>query len=419
MLVNRLIWFLYRLVLGGARLALPLAAVFVPRIRTFLRERQAASATVFPVVPTGRPVIWMHCASLGEFEQGRPVWEALARDHSDAFFVLTFFSPSGYTRQKLNPEASLVTYLPLDGPRTARRFVTTLKPSLVLWVKYDFWFYYWRVLRQQQIPVALIGARFHADHFLGRRWARPFRDLVAGSALLAVQDAESADRARSWGASRVLQAGDPRVDRVIRLPDENLSDEVLDRWLEGGGPILVAGSVWPRDLSLLQAAGEELSGWRWIIVPHQVDPLAVDQLLVSWPLSSVRYSQPETVSPAASCLVLDTIGLLNRVYRYADMVYVGGGLGRSVHNLLEPAVYGVPVVYGPRHDKFPEGRQLALAGGGFPVQNPDELRTVWTRFREPEARRQAGLAARKVIEQQAGATARILDQLNQLLLDKL
>jgi 3-deoxy-D-manno-octulosonic-acid transferase len=399
---------LYTLLWQMAFAFLPLAALFLPRVRAWLAGRRTVRVQA---PPSGRPVIWMHCASLGEFEQGRPVLDALRAARGDAWLVLSFFSPSGYDRRRDYPAADQVIYLPPDLPARVRDLLDVLRPVLVLWVKYDLWFNHLQAIRQRGIPLLLFAARFRPAHWLFRPWAGPFRAVLAGASRIGVQTAEDRRILAAAGIGQVFLSGDPRADRVLDLPGEPLDEPWLEAFVRGAPGVLVAGSIWDRDAEELARAYQAgaLPGWKWILAPHDLQPERVSRYAGMFGAQTLRYTQDQDRDPVSHpVLVLDTIGRLNRVYRLGHIAYVGGGWGRSVHNLLEPAAYGIPVIFGPAHHKFPEGKALLDAGGGVALREPGELTDLLHHFEEALVCRQAGTAARAVVEGLGGGTPLIL-----------
>ena len=404
----------YRLLAQGVQWILPIIGWFVPKVRQWRRIR----ADVWQIrPPEGRQVIWMHCSSLGEFEQGRPVWEGIRELYPDAWLLLSFFSHSGYARQKDNPTADRVVCLPLDTPPNALRWMDHFHPDLILWVKYDFWYHYWMEANRRDIPIILFAARFRSDQFLARQWARPFREIILRAATLAVQDDSSRELLQSWGAKDPMLAGDTRIDRVLDIADSPYHDPWIEEFA-AGQRVMIGGSVWDEDLDLLLPILQEqvLSGWKWILAPHDLAADRIQRILKAWPDASVAYTDRDDHDPAGcQVLVLDTIGMLNKVYRWAAITYVGGGFGKSVHSLLEPAAYGVPVLFGPRHQKFPEAAGLIRAGGGFEVNDLSEVRKCLSDLGQESTRLVAGRSARHWLDRHQGATRLILSECQAIL----
>ena len=384
------------------------------KIKKWLKGRRFVSPII---IPDGKRVVWMHCSSLGEFEQGRPVLEGLRRSEKNLFIALTFFSPSGYDRMKSWPIADWVGYIPLDTVKNARSFVERIKPDLVLWVKYDFWFNHWRALHELQIPIFLIAAKFRVNYFPAAWWATPFWAIICKAKMIAVQDTASLVLLRSWGYEDVFLAGDTRVDRVCELAQEPFINEWIEQFIDGDREVL-AGSIWEPDIKLLAQAirNNVLPGWKWILAPHDIQPSTVEKYSRLLGVQAVHYTHSEQVDPSlAQVLLLDTIGMLNKVYRYGSIAYIGGGFGKSIHNILEPAAYGIPVLFGPRHSKFPEAVGMMNRGGGFEIRNVDQLNARLSALWNDDIRSEAGSSAAGYIQEHAGATERVLQRIHLLL----
>lgn len=400
---ERLMRWAYTTLMSLVALSLPLVAFFNPKWRRWYLGRRHQ---VIPPFATDKPVVWMHVASLGEWEQGRPLLHALRSARPEYSYVITFFSPSGYERVYDWGEADWVGYLPLDTPGDARSFVRALAPKLVIWVKYDFWYWHWRAIREYGAPMVLIAAVFREHHTLDKGWARFIRREVISARQIAVQDAGSSRRLASWGYTNSIIAGDTRVDRVLEIAGTPWEDPVLQAFCARAN-VMIAGSVWPEDMDLLEAAmlNTELADWHWLIVPH--DPTAFNP--ARWLHSFALYSQSDAGSVAAArVLLLDKVGVLKYVYRYGKAAYIGGGLGRGLHNTLEPAAYSVPVLFGPHFQKFPEAKGLVVAGGAFVVEESHQVAEILQRWKEDAFRHQAGEAAGAYVQKQSGATQKLL-----------
>lgn len=408
---------LYHALLGpAARLGHSKARAWVEGRRNLWDRTEAFIARRQP----GQKLIWLHAASLGEFEQGAPVFSALRRHFPQDLLVLTFYSPSGYRARHDHPEADFVGYLPADTPRAARRWAKTLRPDLAIFVKYDFWPYHLAALDRAGVPLALIAGSFRAGQPFFRGWGRGWRRMLNRFNRLVVQRPTDRELLAKIGLGlpRVLVGGDPRVDRVADLASSDFTDPKIQAFI-GRRKCLLAGSVWPQDVALfaelLDANWPE--DWCLVLAPHQLK----EGELREWAkqLNALRYQRiltSEVASPAMSrVLLLDVIGILSRAYRYADLAYVGGGFGAGVHNTLEPMAYGLPVVFGPRHQKFPEAVATVASGGSFCVESAADLRMVFTDLQGEEARRVASSHIRSYLTEQAGATQRTLGTLLELL----
>jgi 3-deoxy-D-manno-octulosonic-acid transferase len=375
------------------------------------------------------PVIWMHCASLGEFEQGRPVIEGLRRMLPACRIVLTFFSPSGYTTKKNYAGADHIFYLPLDSPRNARSFVDLVRPDIVLWVKYDYWYYFLVELKKRKIPTLLISGIFRPDQPFFRWYGRLHRYMLECFTHLFVQTEVSRlllERLRL--TNQVTVSGDTRFDRVIGIA-ETVEPLPLVAAFCGNAPVIVAGSTWEEDEEELDHYANSHPEMRFIVAPHEIgeDRMREIERLFR---HSVRYSVLEKAGgaltarqgdagrskglgswPEPNVLIIDNIGMLSRLYWYATIAYVGGGFGDDgVHNVLEAAVYGRPVVFGPVIEKYIEAVELVEGGGGLIIDSALEAEKVFNRlFKNPEECREAGAASRDYVYSKRGATEKIIN----------
>lgn len=357
-------------------------------------------------------VVWVHTASLGEFEQGRPVMEELRRLHPEKRILLTFFSPSGYEVRKDWGGADVVVYLPFDTPRNVARFLDCVRPEMAIFVKYEFWRNYLHALHDRKIPTYLISAVFRPEQaFFKRRsaWYRYWLRLYSG---IFVQDERSRRLLEGVGISNVTVAGDTRFDRVSAIMQGKKEIRSLRRFAErardAGKPVFIAGSSWPADEKVYREWVRDNRLYT-IIAPHEFDTERLARLKTDFPASlllSEADADPAKIDRART-LIIDCFGLLSSAYQYADLAYVGGGFGAGLHNINEAAVYGIPVLYGPNNRKFIEARELAAAGGGFEVADEATFRATADTLLDAPARKAAGTAAASYIRSKLGATALI------------
>lgn len=376
----------------------------------------------------GPPTLWLHAASLGEFEQGRPVIEAFREQFPGWRIVLTFFSPSGYDVRKNYPQADLVCYLPADTRRNARDFIDLIRPDAVIFVKYEFWANYLFELKKRGIPTLLVSALFREKQPFFQWWGGFWRNMLGCFTHVFVQNHESEKLLQSIGLQNITVAGDTRVDRVLKIAEGAKKQEMMAAFQKS--PIdnkrcdlLIAGSSWPQDESLILealriAATDDM---KVVFAPHAPSPKSVAQLLALLPRDEFGAALPYSQATAetareASCLIIDNVGMLNTLYRYGKIAYIGGGFGKGIHNTLEPAAFGLPVIFGPKYQKFEEARQFVARGGAFVVHNPQELATVLARLKDPAFYEKASNAVRGYLLESRGATERILSFLKQILL---
>ncbi|MCC8071772.1 MAG: 3-deoxy-D-manno-octulosonic acid transferase [Bacteroidales bacterium] len=363
----------------------------------------------------GRRYVWVHAASLGEFEQGRPLMERLRRDHPELGIVLTFFSPSGYEVRKNYAGADVVCYLPFDTRSNAQEWVSTLRPAMAIFVKYEFWGNYLQALQRQGVPTYLISAIFRADQPFFKWWGHQWRKMLGFYTHIFVQDEASRQRLEAVGVKGVTVAGDTRFDRVTDILHSTIQMPHVEAWAKNHGSAreemtLVVGSSWGADEQLYMPWLREHPEVKVIIAPHEFDEERVSRLQQEVGGRVVRFSEVEAGASLEGVrgIIVDCFGKLSSLYRYGDAAYIGGGFGEGIHNINEAAVYSIPVVFGPRHQKFKEATDLIKAGGGFCVRDEGEVKATLSRLLTDDAfRRQAGQAAGEYIQRSIGATDKI------------
>ena len=362
-------------------------------------------------IPSDREVIWMHCASFGEYEQGLPILQALKAKNPQAFYLVSFFSPSGYLVKKTHQVADLTTYLPWDNRTDVRRFVKRVQPTKVLFIKYEFWPNLLIELQKQRIPTYLIAGLFQPDQVFFKPWGGWFRRLLKGFTHFFVQNEASQNLLLGIGIKQVSVSGDTRFDRV------NLSNEKLAFMAQFvmNRKCIIAGSVWPEDLSVLkESIANTPAGWCWLIAPHKIEGKTVKSLVDDLPAQSQRYSTIDYSALAhVPVLVLDTVGLLSACFQYGQIAYVGGGMGtKGLHNILEPAAAGIPVVIGKNYDRFPEAVELIQQGGAISISSQHEAgKNLLLLMKDKRIRKEKGDINQRFILANMGATKRVLDKL--------
>lgn len=357
----------------------------------------------------------MHCASLGEFEQGRPVLEALREKHPDLVVLLSFFSPSGYDAVKDYRGADAVFYLPEDNRNNARWLVAMLNPHLVLWVKYEFWRNFINELHSKGIPLLLLAGLFRKQQPFFRFYGTVWRDMLQGFRFFFLQNEASASLLRTLGIQSMVVCGDPRFDRVLEIAANRDSLPGIGAFC-GNQRVLVAGSTWPNDEQILLPYFLEHHDAVLIIAPHEIDRERILQLKNQFPGALLHSELSEggyktDMQQQNRVLIIDSMGILSRLYRYGQIAYVGGGFNRGgIHNVLEPAVYGMPVLFGPGYQKFSEAVELVKCGAGLPVGNADDFRKMMDQlFSNPEVLRKKSKDAAEFVKSHGGATKVILD----------
>lgn len=395
---------LYSLGIMFYGLAISVAALFQEKAAKWKSGRK----NYFKNLPKGlEGCVWIHCASLGEFEQGRPIIEALKAKSSQKL-LLTFFSPSGYEVRKNYPEADAVVYLPLDTKKNARKFLDHFMPSAAIFVKYEVWHHFFREMQNRSIPHYLVSAIFRTDQVYFKAYGGWFLKTLKGVNHIFCQDEHSQNLLLANGVDQVSVAGDTRFDRVKKLADSFTPVEKVEMWLNGRRAV-VAGSTWPDDEQLLASfvinAPKDVA---FIIAPHEIKPQKIERLKKSVPEADL-YTTWSRNAKASQILIVDTIGVLGRLYHYGELAFIGGGFGSGIHNTLEAAVYGIPIVFGPKYGKFKEAVDLKKVGAAFPIENQQEFDSIVTEVLSDDSfRRKAGENAKKYVNGQAGATELVL-----------
>lgn len=410
---------LYRIFLFLYACGVEIASVFNHKARLWYQGRKKIFKKLNKAFKGNEaPVIWFHCASLGEFEQGRPLLEALKEHHPDHKILLSFFSPSGYEIHKNYAGADWVFYLPLDSHYHARRWLSITKPKLVIFVKYEFWYFYLKAIHDRKIPLILVSALFRKDQpFFKWYGSLLHRKMLHFYSHFFVQDENSVHLLKSIRIQNVTRTGDTRVDRVLSVRDRWVPIEGADAFC-ATYPVIVAGSTWPEDDNELRHYANSHPEIRFIIAPHEIDQDRLDDCLELYPGSILYSTYIQVPRTDAHILIIDNIGKLKRLYHYATICFVGGGFGKSgIHNTLEAAVYGKPVVFGPIYEHFKETVEMEQAGAAFPVDNVLELEATFNELLEDHQQYQkACQAASDFMEQSAGATVKILSYIDKNLI---
>ncbi len=429
--------FLYDFAIKLFVLAIRLAAFFSPKARLWVNGRKdwrkSLANEPFIVHRSSFKVLWLHAASLGEFEQGRPVIEAFRERFPDWKIVLTFFSPSGYEIRKDYAYVDFVCYLPADTRRNARDFIDLIQPDAVIFVKYEFWANCLFELKKRNIPTVLVSALFRPSQPFFMWYGGFWRKMMGSFTHIFVQNQDSAQLLQSIGIQNFTVAGDTRVDRVLKIAGSAPENKVVQAFVgEVSIPVLVVGSSWEADEvvifqalqlpeSLIPKESGSGSSYKLIIAPHEPSESNV-QRICKQAGNAVRYSRwfevtpprHEEVSPQTNALIIDNIGLLNTLYRYGTVAYIGGGFGKGIHNTLEPAAFGLPIIFGPKYAKFEEARQFVARGAAFPVHNAAELATVLTKLQDLDFYQKASIEVRMYLEENRGATEKIMAFLGEL-----
>lgn len=391
--------FLTSMYFGGVRLA----ALFNRKARMLSCGEKQALDHIASRIENGERYIWFHAASVGEFEQGRPIMEKIKQEHPQCKIILTFFSPSGYELRKNYAGADIVSYLPFATKKKVRKFLDLVNPVKAVFIKYEFWPNYLSELKRRHIPTYIIAAIFRRNQIFFKWYGAAYRRCFYTFEHLFVQDEESRKLLAKYKINDVTVCGDPRFDRVCAIAQEAKNLPIIEQFTYGA-PTLIAGSTWPVDEDMLiRYVKENNYACKLVLVPHETDKRHLHHIYQALRGRYVRYTEatPRNVE-MANCLVVDTVGILSSIYRYGTVAYIGGGFGVGIHNTLEAAVYGMPVVFGPNYHKFREARQLIECRGGFSVKNYKTLKkTLDEAF---EHSKEYGENAKNYVQGNKGAT---------------
>ncbi|UCG29034.1 MAG: 3-deoxy-D-manno-octulosonic acid transferase [Bacteroidales bacterium] len=389
------------------------ASPFNHKLKLWREGRKKIFGRLEKEVNPEEKTIWFHCASLGEFEQGRPVIEAIREKAPGLKILLTFFSPSGYEIRKNFPGADYIYYLPLDTRQNAEKFITLVNPAFAVFVKYEFWYFFIRTLNRRHIPVYLISANFRNNQIFFRRYGGFFRGILAMFTHLFIQNQKSKELLSTIGIDAVSVAGDTRFDRVHAISNRRKRLKPVEQFKQNELTV-VAGSTWKEDEEhIIRYINEQKNNLRWIIAPHEIREENILRILNSLTRPSVRYSElNHSNTSGAEILVVDNIGLLSSLYYYGEIAYIGGGFGKGIHNILEAATYGMPVLFGPNYKNFQEALDLVERKGAFPVRSyKDVVNTIHQLITEPEYLKKTGNIAKEFVKSNLGATRLIVEKL--------
>ena len=448
---------MYQIVLYLYLCGVAIASLFSEKVRKMWRgEREAIRILKERVDPQAK-YVWFHAASLGEFEQGRPLMERLRRDHPEYKILLTFFSPSGYEVRKNYEGADIVCYLPLDTIRNARRFLRAVRPVMAFFIKYEFWYNYLHILKHRQVPVYSVSSIFRPKQVFFRWYGRQYSRVLKCFTRFFVQNEQSRELLAKLGITEVDVVGDTRFDRVLQIRDAAKQLPLVESFTSGAPHVFVAGSSWPPDEEIFIRYFRDHPEWKLIIAPHvigedhlqQIEKLLEGREVIRYtqiaPLSSPEgapLSSPEGDTVASSskeksneapsgavggapgavggapgavggALIIDCFGLLSSIYRYGQVAYVGGGFGVGIHNVPEAAVWGMPVFFGPNNERFQEAQELKHNGGGIEISSYDDFACQMDRFAaDASLITTLGNAAGSYVTDRAGATGKIFQRLN-------
>jgi len=409
--------FVYNICMRAYYVAILLLSPFHIKAKKWISGRKNIFQKIEEKLVSGEKRIWVHCASLGEFEQGRPLIEKIKKERPNLKIVLTFFSPSGYEIRKNYTLADYVFYLPLDTAFNAQKFVSLVNPIQVVFVKYEFWYHYTSVLHKKETPFFYISAVFRPSQYFFSRFGAWYREILKKSTCIFVQDLQSKLLLNKYGIQQVDVSGDTRFDRVLEIAEARPEMPFMEEFI-GNASILVAGSTWPEDenylFSLFQNPMAE--PYKWIIAPHEISEMRMTHLLKKWGPKAVRLSSLSIENAHdAKVLLVDNIGQLAYLYAFGKMAYVGGGFGKGVHNVLEAAVYGIPVFFGPNHLKSREALALKEKACAFSFANTEAFLSAFDSINgHPDVQNQMKAALKVYFQDESGATLQIFQKMQEM-----
>lgn len=417
---------LYNIIMYIYQAGIAIYSHFNEKVKKMWIGERAAFGVLQKQVEPNAKYIWFHAASLGEFEQGRPLIEKIKKEYPNYKILLTFFSPSGYEVRKNYEQADIVTYLPIDTVANAQRFLRIVRPVMAFFIKYEFWYNYLHILRHRNIPVYSVSSIFRPNQIFFRPYGRQYAAVLKCFSHFFVQNDLSKSLLAKIGINNVTVVGDTRFDRVLQIKDNSKKLPLVDKFIGNQDVklangvtnslhrVFVAGSSWLPDEEIFIKYFNEHNDWKLIIAPHIIADTHLRQILqLLKGKKVVLYTEAtETNVADADVLVINCFGLLSSIYHYGDVAYVGGGFGAGIHNVLEAAVWGIPVVFGPNNKRFAEAQGLLASGGGFEIDNYEKFALIMDRFcSDKDFLQNSGNAAGCFVKQLSGATNKVFSDI--------
>ena len=404
---------LYNLGIRLYGVILRIISPFNPKAKLWVDGRKDILSRINQTVEKGQKYIWFHFASLGEFEQGRAVLEQIKKRYPQEKIIITFFSPSGYEIRKNTNLADHVFYLPEDTAKNAKVFIDIIQPKFVVFTKYEYWYHYFNELNKRHIRLLMISAIFREEQIFFQSYGGFFRSILRNVTYFFAQNMDSVHMLKWINITNAGLAGDTRFDRVVELATQHKAIPQVEKFCSDYKTV-VAGSTWNPDEELLKQLSIDNPQWKFILAPHEIHQAHIQDIVKLFG-DPILFSQFDTYSEDvihnAQILLIDNIGMLSSLYYYADISYIGGGFGVGIHNTLEAATYGKPVIFGPKYEKFQEAIDLITLMGGFSISNYEELKQVFVSLLHESFLKESGDAAKKYVQQRAGATQIIMKYL--------
>ena len=404
--------FVYSLLLALYNFAVFIASFFNKKAKSWIDGRKNILDRLKQAVGNDPNIVWFHSASLGEFEQGRPVIEELKSRNPNVKILVTFFSPSGYEIRKNYALSDYVFYLPVDFKYNTERFLDIVKPSAVYFIKYEFWHNYLKSIHARKIPVYCFSANFRPNQAFFQWYGAWYKQVLFCFKHIFVQNEQSKQLLHSIGLNNVTVTGDTRFDRVFQIASQTKVLPVVADF-KNNKPIVIAGSTWPADeVNLVRFINECSADWKFIIAPHEIHELNIEQLLLGINKKVLRYSKAADQLPENfDVLIIDNIGMLSSIYQYGNCAYIGGGFGKGIHNILEAATFGLPIAFGPKYQKFQEAVDLISNGGAFNIGNYDSLKSLLNNLMANQSHlSKASAICKQYVANNIGSTQKILTE---------
>ncbi len=405
--------FLYNISIFSYLILIRIASLFNPKAKLWIAGRKGVFQKIKLAIDTSKSnssnsrLIWFHCASLGEFEQGRPLMELIKKQDSSVKILLTFFSPSGYEIRKNYSGADFVFYLPIDTQKNARKFIEIIEPSSVFFIKYEFWYNYLNELKKKNISTYLVSGIFREDHYFFKPFGSWFREQLNCFTQFFLQDEKSEQLLNSIGYENTTISGDTRFDRVFEISSNIQKNNLVEQFIQDK-KVLIAGSTWGEDERVVSSL--KLENFKLIIAPHEIDEPHIQSIILQYINSKIiRYSLANDQNIAsADILIIDNIGMLSSLFQYGTIAFIGGGFGKGIHNILEAATFGLPIIVGPNYQKFTEAKDLIKLGGAFTISSVDDFQKTITLLNQPDVLKIASHISKNYVAAHTGASEKIL-----------
>lgn len=394
---------LYNISIQLYGLIIKIFSLFNNKAKLFVQGRKNIFEKIQKKTDPAKSSIWFHFASLGEFEQGRPLLEKIKSTYPQKQIIVTFFSPSGYEIRKDYPLADGVFYLPLDTRYNAKQFIASIKPEIAIFTKYEYWYHYFETLHASGIPLYIISGIFRPDQVFFKWYGSFNRKILSFVNHFFVQNEESKQLLSQLNINNVSISGDTRFDRVAQNAESPKEFEMIRKFCDKKNT-LIAGSTWPADEHLLAALINTQPNWKFIIAPHEIGNAHIDEIVKLIP-EAVKYSELTDQSANAQVLIIDNIGLLSSIYQYGQIAYIGGGFGAGIHNTLEAAAFGIPVIFGPKYHKFQEAKDLISINAAVSISNAEDLFSAFQKLTENKS---SGELAKEYVNTKTGSTDQII-----------